>query len=160
MTETTSTRAGELAERFEQAAANLLAEVEPYTQEQWLSHVPSDNCSVAAVVSHVAGSYRVITGWAKTLAEGGQPPAVTMEQIHQGNAAHAEKYAERDKAETLEALRNNAARAAEFIRALSDEQLSRRATFTQYSRELSAGELIDEIMIGHAKGHLQGIQQR
>jgi uncharacterized damage-inducible protein DinB len=154
-----SERAGELANRFERINDELLAVVEPLDETQWFACCEGEQATIAAVVSHVGGSYRAISGWIRAVATGDSVPVITREMIDEGNARHAARHARRPKDEALAALRANAVGASEMVRGLSDEELDRAAFLTQFNRTLSAYQLVDEILIGHPLGHLASIRE-
>lgn len=153
-----SARAETLAERFEQVNAELLEVVEPLDEADWFRTCPGERATVAAVVSHVGGSYRAIGSWVQAVANGEELPALTREAIDEGNRRHAERHARRPKEEALAALRANAAVAAAMVRALDDAQLDRTAHVPQFDRSMSAYQLVEEVLIGHPLNHLASIR--
>lgn len=157
--ESRNERSEALARRFEQVNTELLELVEPLDDARWFAICSGEQATVAAVVSHVGGSYRAIGSWVRAVAAGEDPPVFTRAAIDEGNARHAERYAQRPKDEALAAFRTNAAAATEYVRGLSDEELERSAYLTQFDRTLSTFALVDEILIGHPQGHLQSIRE-
>jgi hypothetical protein len=79
-----------------------------------------------------------------------------MEMIDQGNAQHAQQFANVTKEETLAALQQNAPGAVAMVRGLSDEQLDRSAEFV--GRRWTTEEAIQTILIGHIAGHTESIR--
>ena len=86
---------------------------------------------------HVASVYPVEIQLAQTLANGTPITGVTMDNVHEMNAAHAKEYDAVTKDAALDLLRRNSAVAAAAIRALSDEELDRAATASLYSEPRS-----------------------
>lgn len=72
-------------------------------------------------------------------------------ELDAANARHAAVNPSPDQAATAELIRDNAARAAELIRGLSDEQLARpgQGALSGWTAE----QLIRRVLIGHASWH-------
>src|SRR5262245_16757162 len=151
-------RADQLAVRFEEVNTELLTVIEPLDDEGWFMVCTGEQATIAAVVSHVAGSYRAIGSWISAVAAGEEPMAITRAAIDEGNARHAERHAARPKDEALAALRTNAAAAAAIVRGLDDDGLGKSAFLTQFDRTMTTYELVDEILIGHPSEHLASIR--
>jgi hypothetical protein len=104
----------------------------------------------------VAEGHKTLAGLAGMIAHGQPVPALTMDMIHQGNAAHAVQHANCTKAETLALLRQNGAAAAATVRGLADLELDRTATLPLGT--MSAAQVIERILIGHVHDHHGGIR--
>jgi Mycothiol maleylpyruvate isomerase N-terminal domain len=104
-----SERARNLAQQLEQANQSLIATVEGLSDTQWRAKTPGDGRSVGVVAHHVATSHKSVAGLVGAIAHGHAVPTITMEMVHEGNAAHATQHANCTKAETLALLRQNGA---------------------------------------------------
>jgi uncharacterized damage-inducible protein DinB len=153
-----ASRGQELAQRFEQANEEMIRAVEGCSDEQWRAKCAGEGWSVGVVAHHVAGGHQGIAGLVNAVATGQPVPSITMEQIDQGNAQHAQQHANCTKQETLDMLRQNGEAAAGTVRGLSDEQLSRTAPLLG-GPPMSAGQMVERILIGHVQGHLDSIKQ-
>ena len=80
-----------------------------------------------------------------------------MEAVHRSNAQHARDFAAVGKPETLDALRAHGAAIAELLRSLGDDHLDRTAGVFG-GRELSVAQVVERIVIGHAREHLASIR--
>src|SRR5580765_2880065 len=121
-----SERAQTLAQQLEQANHDLIRTIEGLTDAQWHAKTPGDGRSVGVVAHHVATSHKAVAGLAKAIAHGQSVPNITMDMIHQGNAA---QHAHCTKAETLALLRQHGAAAVATVRAFGDGELDRTVTF-------------------------------
>src|SRR5437762_45092 len=117
-----SRRANALADRLEQGARALASFAGELTDAQWQSRVPGDGRKVGVTVHHVASVYPLEIQLAQMLAEGRPVTGVTMDNVHEMNAGHAQDHGSVTKEAALELLRANSAVAAAAIRALTDEQ--------------------------------------
>lgn len=153
-----SERAEGLAQKFEQVNNDLIQAVEQCSDEQWKAICKEETWPVGVTAHHIAGGTAAIAGLAQAVASGQELPPLTMEQLHQGNAEHAREHANCTKQETLDILRRDVPAAAGAVRALSDEQLDRSAQILADAPAMSAAQLIDNILIGHAAGHLESIR--
>ena len=151
-----STRAQALATRFEQANADVIRAVEPLSDAQWGAKTAEEGWTVGVVAHHIAQSHQGVAGLAEIVASGKPVPSITWDVIHQGNASHARDHAHCTKAETLALLRDNGAAAAKLVRGLSDQQLDRSASVI--GNTMSAGQVVEHILIGHPQGHLASIK--
>ena len=152
-----SERAEALAAQFEQANNDLIKAVESMSDAQWKATCTSEGWPVGVTAHHVGGGHHAIGGLAQAIANGQPVPPLSMEQINQGNAQHAQQYANCNKAETLELLRRDGDAAASMVRGLSDEQLQRSASVI--GNQMTAEQVIQNILIGHVQMHGASIKQ-
>ena len=111
-----TTRAETLATRFEQANNDVIRTVEGLIDAQWHTKTGEEGWTVGVVAHHIADAHGKVVGLAEMVAHGKPVPPLTMEVIHQGNAAHAQAHAHTSKADTLALLRKNGAAAARTVR--------------------------------------------
>jgi hypothetical protein len=148
----------QMAQRFREASEALIAAVEGCTVEQWRAICPGEGQAVGTVARHVATSEPIVLGWVKTIIAGQPMPAITRDVIDQSNARSFQKHADPDHAEVLELLRHNGAMVAEALVAMNADELDRSAPFAYADgRSISARELVENNLIGHARSHLSGI---
>jgi len=152
-----TTRAETLATRFEQAKNDVIRTVEGLIDAQWHTKTGEEGWTVGVVAHHIADAHGKVVGLAEMVAHGKPVPPLTMEVIHQGNAAHAQAHAHTSKADTLALLRKNGAAAARTVRGLADDQLRRTAPVIGNS--MSAEQVIEGILIGPPQGHLASIRK-
>ncbi len=146
-----SERARTLAQQLEQANHDLITTIEGLSDAQWHAKTPGDGRSVGVVAHHVAESHKAVLGLAKAAAAGQSVPNITMDMVHQGNAAHAAQHANCTKAETLPLLRQNGAAAVAAVRAFGDAELDR--TLALPMGTLTVAQLVERVLTGHAQDH-------
>ena len=131
------------------------------TEAEWQTRVPGDGRKVGVIVHHVASVYPLEIQLAQTIA-GGQPvTGVTMDDVHEMNAAHArtERRSIARRRRWTAAPRNSAAAAA-AIRALTDEQLDRAAPVSLYSdAPLTCQFVLEDHAVRHSYHHLAAIRR-
>lgn len=147
-----SARAQELARRLDEANAELARAVEACSDAAWALPCPEEGWPVGVTAHHVAASHPQVAGLVQLIANGQQLPPLTMDMLNRGNAEHAVTAAGCTREETLRLLRDNGPAASRVIAGLSDEQLDRTAEL--FMGPMSAEQLIEGAMIGHATGHL------
>ena len=152
-----SERARNLAQQLEQANHELVTTIEGLSDAQWRAATPDDGRSVGVVAHHVAASHKTVAGLVSAIAHGQAVPHITMDMIHAGNAEHAKQFAHCTKAETLALLRQNGAAAVATVRALGDAELDRSVTLPM--GPMTAAQVVERILIGHAQGHHASIRQ-
>ena len=152
-------RAEELAAKFEQANNDTIATIEGMSSAQWTASCEDEGWSAAVTAHHIASGYTPLTGLIQAVANGADLPTLTMDQIDQGNAQHAEQFANCAKEETLEMLRSGGAAAAAAVRGLSDEQLDRGAVILVGEPAMTTEQIIENLLIGSTVEHHASIQK-
>ncbi len=153
-----SERANELAQQFTAANDELIDVIANASEAQLQAICPADGWPVLLTARHVALSYRVVGSWIRKIAAG-QEVTTTRAQIDEGNAQHAATFPHPDRDEVLGMLRENAAKTAEMIRGLSDEQLHASAPFgPNGGRPLTTDQVIRHVLLHHIREHLPDIQ--
>ena len=154
-------RRGELlAVRLEQGARALAAVARSLTEAQWRLPLPRDGRPIGVVIHHVASMYPLEIQVAQTVA-GGQPlVGVTMDNVHEINAAHAREFAAVNKADAIALLEKNSRMAAAAIRGLSDEQLDRAETVSlNADAPLTCQFVLEDHAVRHSYHHLDRINR-
>jgi hypothetical protein len=154
-----SDRAAELATQFDQASREFIATVEGLDPDQLHARCPEEQCTVAALGAHVAKVHTLAADWIQTLASDQPLPAVTMDMVHQANAAQFAEDAAASQADVLEALRSNGARASRLVRGLSDAELDQRQYFSLFGGEVTTEGLVRHVLLGDIESHLASLNQ-
>jgi hypothetical protein len=153
-----SDRAELLARQFEQAHRDLFTLAETLSDTQWLTFIPAEQCTVAALVRHIAVAYRFEIRAFGAVANGSPLTPLTRDVLAQSNAEAASTHANCDRAETLSLLRRNAAHTAAAVRAFTDDHLSRTGRYLDYLPALTLDQWLDRILVGHITSHLASIR--
>lgn len=151
-----ATRAEDLASQLDAATQEAIETVQNCSDERWHTPVPNDGRSVGVLCHHMATGDLPIGQLVEAIAYGRPMPPITAEVINQGNARHAQQFANVGKADTVALLQQNGSSASAVVRALSDEQLDRSADFL--GQQWTAERAIRDILIGHVTGHLQDVR--
>ena len=154
-----SARATQLADQTDDAIAQVIAFVETVPDEQWTKICGPEQCTVAALASHIAMSATgVLNFLVKPVAEGEQPLPITPEQIHAGNAENARENANRGKQDVVAELQSNGTEASSYVRGLSDEELQRSAVLFFSPEPVTADFIIENVLVNHTLGHLESMR--
>jgi DinB superfamily len=154
-----TSRANALAVRLEHGAQTLADLARDLTDAEWRTPLLRDGRPIGVVVHHVASVYPVEIQLAQTLASGQPITGVTMDDVHQMNAAHARDNGDAAKEAALTLLRTNAAAAAAAIRALSDAELDRAAPASLYGdAPVTCQFLLEDHAVRHSYHHLARIR--
>lgn len=151
------TRAEALAEQFEAVNTELVAVVEACAEDAWRRPCEGEGRTVGVTAHHVAVGHAGFAGMVGAVARGQAVPTISLEALHEMNARHAREHAAAGKPETLDALRRHGDGLARVVRGLSDEQLA-RTTAAFGGREMSVGQIVEHIIIGHPRQHLASIR--
>ena len=148
-----------LAVQFEQANMLLAETIEALADDRWGAQCAGEGWTVGVTVHHIATNHRIVLGLAQMAAEGASLPAITVEEMNQGNEERARQCSGCSKGETLALLRAANSDCAAGIRALTDVQLQRTVPMPRGT--MTVAEIIEQIMTGHVAGpfgHLQSIR--
>jgi len=156
---TSNPQAQLLAQRLEQGARALATVAAGLSDAQWNTRMPGDGRTVGVIVHHVASVYPVEIQLAQVLAQGRPVEGVTMQTVHDMNAAHASEYADVTRAEAIDLLQKNSSAAAATIRTLSDEQLRNAAAASLYSdAPVTCQFMLEDHAVRHSYHHLLRIR--
>lgn len=150
-------RAQTLADNFVEINSSIIAFVEGCSDAEWHTPCLDDGRTVGVIAHHIASSHTPIESLITMVATGAPIPEITMEMLHAGNAQHAAEHARCTQVEVLALLRHNGADAAETVRALDDAQLARSAYIGLFDATMSTGQVVENVLIGHAHGHFAKI---
>jgi hypothetical protein len=154
-----SKRAQHLADQTDDAINQVITFVETVPDDRWTACCEPEQCTVAALASHIGVSATgVLSFLVKPVAQGEPVAPITPEQLHAGNAENARKYANRPKADVVADLRTYAAEASSYVRGLSDEELQRAAVLFFSPEPVTADFIIENVLINHSLGHLESMR--
>ena len=146
------------ARQFEEESQRLISEVESFSPEQMQAHCTGEQCTVAALATHIANVHKLGVDWIETAAAGGSLPEVTMDDVHAMNADQFARDSNRSKDEILADLRTNGAEATKAIRALDDAQLDQSSYFKLVDADVTIDWLVQDILIGDIASHSASIR--
>ena len=157
----TGRRAEQLALRIEEGAASLASFVEGFSQAEWCAPASNtDSRSIGVIVHHVAIAYPIEIYLARTIASGNALTDVTSEVVAELNARHAKEYSGVTKEAALELLRRNSCEAAAAVRAFTDEELDRAASFSlSDGAPVTAQFVIEDHAVRHSWHHLTRLRK-
>jgi hypothetical protein len=152
-------RSNALADRLEQGASALAAFADALTAAEWQTRVPKDGRKIGVIVHHVASVYPLEIQLAQTVAGGKPITGVTMDDVNEMNAKHAQEHDAVTKDAALELLRRNSTAAAAAIRALSDHELAEAAPVSLYAdATLTCQFVLEDHAVRHSYHHLARIR--
>ena len=153
-----SQRVQQLTQELDEAIGEMIGVVERCSEADWSKSAKSDNRSAGVLAHHVAGSLVIVSDWVRSVAAG-QPISVSVDAIDAGNREHAERYSSVSQDEAAAELRRNLEHAAHVLRGLTDDELARKAPIAFLGgHELTAAEVAERFLIGHARHHLNDIR--
>jgi len=153
-----SERAGKLADQLDAVVTDALSTVEAIPDDKWTAFCEPEQCTVAALASHIGNSSAgVIAALVQPMAEGRPTLPITQEQLHAGNAKNARENANRPKAEALADIRNYGYAAVAAVRGYSDEQLDNTAVLFFSPQPVSTELVIENALVHHLREHLDSI---
>ncbi len=151
-------RADALANRFENANAELISFVEACSDADWRAQCLTESWTVAAAAHHIAIDHPLLADLARRVFTSDPMPQLTMEAVHEMNLQHAKEYASCTKAEVLDLLRRNGEETMGFILGLTDEQLDRTAVIPWWGTTPVAAEQVVDELIHHIPEHFASIR--
>jgi hypothetical protein len=155
-----SRRSDALADRCDtaiQAVIDLIAGTPPDALHRGCEN---EGWTAAAVGAHIAVSQDLIIGWVRLIVEDRQFPPFDAAALHGGNARAAALNADLSAGQLIALLRDHGARATEYVRGLSDDDLDRSRPIPMIGdNPTTAEQFIERVFVGHANAHLQSLRQ-
>jgi len=152
------TRTGALATQLEGKAQDAVAMLEKLGDADWKKVTSAEKWPVGVTAHHFAGSHEYIAGLIKSVASGQAGPGIKMDDIHAGNAKHAQEQANCTKAETLALHKKGVAAAAAIVRSINDADFDKSASPLVGMPPMSAEQLTSGLLVGHITEHLGSIR--
>jgi hypothetical protein len=140
--------------------ANALADfASGLSDAEWNTRLPRDGRTVGVVVHHVASVYPLEIQLAQGMAAGKPIEGVTMDNVHEMNAGHANDNHAVTRSAALELLRTSSAAAATALRAFTDDGLDTTVAVSLYGGvELTAQFVLEDHAVRHSHHHLSAIR--
>jgi hypothetical protein len=153
-TPSTSARAQALADRLEQVNQDVIGLVAG-ANGNLSATCPVEGWTAAAVGSHIGfGHVGIADNLIKPIVEGREVQSFKMSDFNEGNAKHAREHGAMPADQVLALLRENGARAVEYLRSLSDDDLDRTTVLPAMGDEpVTAEQVIEMVLIGHPRAH-------
>jgi uncharacterized damage-inducible protein DinB len=151
-----SNRSEALVADFWTSHHELVQTIEGLSDEQWAQIPANELRTVAAVAYHVAAGYPLTMVFAQIMLRGEPFPTIEPAAMHALNAEEGAKHARATKAEVLALLQTNAEAVAQYVAALTDEQLDTVGAF--FNMTLPVHAAVTGLVIGHLKEHLATIK--
>ena len=148
----------ELSQEFSQQATDFAELVRGLSDEQWQATTAEEGWSVGTVAHHVGASFESTFGLCGLMIAD-NVPSISLDDIHAGNAAHAEEHASPDKAETLALIEQSTATVTDGLASLSDDDLDAAAVVPAFGPDpLPVRNWIEMVVIGHIGMHRGSIE--
>jgi hypothetical protein len=151
-----STRVTDLLSEFDAACAQLRAAIVDTPDASWHTVAPDDGRQVNVIAHHAASSHQPIAEMVLAMVNG-HGPSISMDQIHAGNADHAQRAAQCSRDEALAVHDQGAQHAMGVLQTLTDDQLQIKGQFLVGGRESTVEQSIEFVLIGHPRMHAASI---
>ena len=158
MTTVTKTNVQQLAVRFEAFNQELLDFVRECTDTDWSRITPAEGWPVGVTARHIGVGHYPLIEWVQMIVDEQPLPGVTMDDVNRINDQHAQEHADCTKAEVIEILDSNAAKALDYWTTLSDEDLERQGYLKLFDTEISAADLFTALLIDIANAHFESMK--
>ena len=153
-----SNRAETYAREFDEHSRQIIAAVEGYSPAQMQARCAGEQCTVAALASHIADVHVLVGGWIEQALAGEPLPQVTMDDVHAVNGEQFARDATRSKDEVLTSLREKGAYASGLLHGIEDSQLDQPHYFKLADGPVTTEWLVRDILIGDIAGHSASIR--
>ena len=143
-----------LRRKIEAFNREMITFVEGCPDAGWKRVCPSEDWTVAVTARHVAAGHFEAVGLAKAIVAGEPLPRLGMEEVVEMANRHARENPEPSRREVLGLLEKNGAAVADYVGGLTDAELDRKGFLELTGGEVSAGQLIELVILGSAGEHL------
>ncbi len=138
--------------------ASILDVTGDVTEAEWQLKSVAENWPLGLLLSHIANGYKNVTDWIQKVIEG-QPVYVTIDEINEANQEAREVYTPQSPAELIISLKTKMDGLTGLVESLGDEQVTKAAPMTLAGgREVTPAFLVEHILTGHTKGHLESFR--
>ena len=148
----------QLATSFEKANDELIKAVSALTDEQWRTATAAEGWSVGVTAHHVVASREHVMHIVRLLATSPATVEFTQQMLNDSNAEHAKQFSGASRAETLELARTSGSKVAAELRGMSDDALAQGGEMSGFGRRMTAADMVEGALTGHALGHLESIR--
>ena len=150
----TTTLAQSLADDLEKLNQELRDFLNNCPDDQWRNLMPDENWPVNVSMNHIMTGHFAVVGIIKRKLRGQSMPTLTNEFVENANQANADNAKEVSRADVLALLDKYGASSADYIRTLSDDDLSQTIYFGPANRDLEIGQIIKLSLLRSARDHL------
>jgi hypothetical protein len=147
-----SDRSEELAQRFEERLAQVVAYTDGLSDQELLGVVADDGRQLNVILYHVAVAFSFHRRFFRALLAGEWQP-FTEEWVDTVNAQGDAGHTGAQKPEILDQLSGRGAALAQSIRDLGDADLDREVEFRAATPKRTLAQTIDEEVLGHLEEH-------
>ncbi len=147
-----------MQEQFTTLNDEVIAFVERCPDPLWRTPCANDGRTVAVVAHHIASSHELVLQLVQLVANGQPLPALSTEIFDAANAQHAQQAANCTQAEVSTLLREQGQSVATALNQLTAEQVARTAHIAFANATMRAQDVIEQILIGHARMHFANMQ--
>ena len=151
---TTPTEAGILADAVRAVNAEAIEFVEGCAPGAWTHRTAEEGWTLSMAAAHIAIANLAVAQWVHRMASG-QDITETPTEWEALNASDARYNSDLSRSEVVERLRIYGGALERYVRDLSDDQLEASAMWL--GRAWTTAEVVREIAVGHARGHLEHI---
>jgi hypothetical protein len=151
-------RAKDLAERLRVFNGEVISFVENCTEEDWRKVCAWEEWTVGVIARHIGAGHFSVIEWVKMIIDGQKLPELTGEQITEMANQHAREHADCTKAEVLDILRKHGEAFAGYVADLDDTELDRAGYLTMADREVSAQQIIENVILHSGGKHFANMR--
>ncbi|MDJ0722610.1 MAG: maleylpyruvate isomerase N-terminal domain-containing protein [Desulfobacterales bacterium] len=153
-----TSRAQQLARKIEAFNRDMLACVRECTDADWVKNCEAEDWTVGVVARHVGEGHYRVGDLARMIINGEALPEWTMEEIVQMGNDHARKHADCSKEEVLSILEENGRALAEYVAALSEDDLDARGNLALLGGDISTQQILEMLILHSGGDHLKSMR--
>lgn len=148
--------ASQLADDYDGIMAQVIEVAESCSDSDWTVACPNEGRTVGVVFDHIAAGNPQVVRWIDEFLAG-RPVPLTADELNARNAAHAQRAANRPRAQTVQDLKDGSKSTSHAIRSLTDSQLRQAQEFAWAGRQEVAW--VASAAFRHPRGHLKSIRE-
>jgi hypothetical protein len=153
-----SQRAKDLSIRIESFRDEIIAFIDPLSDEQWTAVSQWEQWTVGVAARHLGAGHLGFFKLLDMIVQGKELPQYTMDQINAMSNDDAREHADCTKAEALDALRRNGAEFSAYVASLSDEELDRKGSMPAFGGEASVEQILERVVFQSGGQHLDSMK--
>ena len=146
-----------LHQQFSALNRTVIDTVQACTAAQWQATTVAEGWPVGVTARHIAVAHYPVIEWVRMIVEGQPLPPVTMDNVNQLNAQHAQSHTQCTQNEVAELLITNGSNVTSYLGSLTAANLSVKGYLKLFDSEISAEQLFVAVLLQGVAAHLESI---
>ncbi len=147
-----------LFERIKGFIDELERVVAACSEEDWQRQCPWEEWSVGVTARHIAAGHFSAIDLVRAIVADGHLPDLTMDDLVRSANRHALEHKDTNREEVIDIIRQKGAELLDVVSSLDEEDLKREGSMRAAGGAITAGQLIEMVILQSSSNHLDNIK--